>query len=96
MESQKNRRLTKKKFAHMLQFPLEGQFVTPTIEQIFHMFDEMGYQPPITLLISFKKKDNLPSVWNFFFGIVLRCLTGRSTGMDKAKLQFYSIIAGLY
>lgn len=59
------------------------------------MFNEMGYQPPLTLVSSFMK-ENLLEIWNFFFGITLRCFTGRSFGLDKAKLQFYSVMVGLY
>lgn len=35
-------------------------------------------------------------MWSFLFGIVLRCLTGRSSGIVKAKLEVYSISARLY
>lgn len=30
------------------------------------------------------------------YGIFLRCLTGRSTWIDKAKLEVYAMIVGLY
>lgn len=32
----------------------------------------------------------------FLFGIILRCLTRRCSGLDKAKLEVYSIMVGLY
>lgn len=59
------------------------------------MLNEMGYNPPITLICSFKKS-NLPVMCNFFFGITLRHFNGRSCGIDKAKLQFYFVIVSLY
>lgn len=95
MESQNSKHLTRKQFTKILRLPLKGQFETPTTDQILEMFNEMGYQTPITLVNSFKK-ENLPSIWNFFFRIKLQCLTGQSTSMDKSKLQFYSVVAGLY
>lgn len=55
----------------------------------------MGYIPPISIVSIFKKSAIL-IIWNFFFGVTLRCLMGRSSGINKAKLQFYSIMAGLY
>lgn len=33
---------------------------------------------------------------DFFFGITLQCLTGRSFGLDKEKLRFYLVMVGLY
>ncbi|CAI9260128.1 unnamed protein product [Lactuca saligna] len=33
---------------------------------------------------------------SFFFEIILRCLAGRSLGLDKEKLDLYSIVVGLY
>lgn len=95
MESQNSKHLTRKQFTQILRLPLKGQFETPTTDQILDMFNEMGNQTPITLVSSFKK-ENLPSIWNFFFRIKLRCLTGQSTGMEKSKHQFYSVVAGLY
>lgn len=35
-------------------------------------------------------------MWNFLFGIYLRCLTGRTVGLDKAKLEIYAMVAGIY
>ena len=55
----------------------------------------MGHQPPLTGISNFCK-NTLPYVWNFLFGIFLRCLVGRSVGLDKAKLEVYALIAGLY
>lgn len=58
------------------------------------MFNEMGHQPTFTRISHFKKS-SLPCIW-IFFGIVLHCLTGRTSGLDKAKLEVYTIVAGLY
>lgn len=35
-------------------------------------------------------------MWNIFFDVTLHFFTGRSSRLDKAKLQFYSVMAGLY
>lgn len=32
----------------------------------------------------------------FLFGVIICCLTRQNFGLDKAKLQFYSLLAGLY
>lgn len=55
------------------------------------MFTEMDHQPVLTG-ISLFRKSSLPCVWNFLFGVILRCLTGRSSGLDKAKLEVYVMI----
>lgn len=36
------------------------------------------------------------SIEFFFFGITLCCFTGRGFGLDKAKIQLYSVIVGLF
>lgn len=59
------------------------------------MFNEMGNQPTLLVIIHFTKS-SLPRVWRLLFGITLLCLTGRSFGLDQAKLKFYSIMVGLY
>ena len=59
------------------------------------MFNEMGYQPPLTKISDFKKS-RLPRLWNFLFGIFLRCLNGRTIGLDKGRMEVYAMVAGLY
>ena len=59
------------------------------------MFNEMGHQPPLTGIRDFKKS-GLPTIWNFLFGIFLRCLTGRMVGLDKGRMEVYAMVAGLY
>lgn len=70
-------------------------FDAVTSEQVLDMLNEMGNQPSLSIVSHFKKS-NIPGVWSFLFGITLRCLTGRSFGLDKAKLKFYTIMDGLY
>lgn len=55
----------------------------------------MGYQPPLTNISEFKKS-SMPCLWNFFFGIDLRCLTGRIVGLYKGRLEVYLMVTGLY
>ena len=59
------------------------------------MFNEMGYQPPLSKISDFKKY-GLPRIWNFLFGIFLRCLTRRTVGLDKGRMEFYEMVAGIY
>ena len=59
------------------------------------MFNEMGYQPTLTKISEFKKF-GLLCMWNFFFGIYLRCLTGRTVGLDKGRFEVYAMVARLY
>lgn len=87
--------LTKRKFAQILKLPNTGPFYEVTNEQVAHKFNKMGYQPPLTGNSHFCKT-TLPCIWNFLFRIFLCCLTGRSTGIDKAKLEVYAMIVGLY
>ena len=59
------------------------------------MFNEIGYQPTLTKISEFKKS-RLYSIWNFLIEIYLRCLTGRSVGLDKARLEVYAMVVGIY
>lgn len=88
-------KLTKKLFAHILNIPNVEPFYEVSYEQVIHMFNEMGNQLILTRISDFKKS-SLPCIWNFLFGIFIRCLTTRTVGLDKAKLEIYTMIAGLY
>lgn len=88
-------RLSKKLFAQILNIPNVETFYKVTNEQVIHMYNEMGYQPILTKVSDFKKY-GLPCIWNFLFGIYLRCLTSRSVGLDKAHLEVYAMVAGIY
>ena len=59
------------------------------------MFNEMDYQSILTMISEFKKS-SLPCIWNFLFGIYIRCLTGRTMELDKAQLEVYAMVAGIY
>lgn len=63
LESQKIKRLNKKFISQILKLLFEGQFEVFTNEKVLHMFNEMGYQPLITLVCNFQKS-NLSSVCN--------------------------------
>ena len=61
-------RLSKKLFAHILNIPNSEPFYKVTNEQVIHMFNEMGYQPNLTKINEFKRP-RLPcilefSIWN--------------------------------
>lgn len=91
----KKYKLTKKQFARILKTPNTGQFYEVTNEQVVHTFNELVHQPPLKGLSLFRKTV-LPCIWNFLFSIFLCCLTSRSSGLDKAKLEVYAMIARLY
>lgn len=90
-----SKKLTRKQFAQILRLPTSGTLYEVMNDQVIYMFNEMGHQPTFTAINHFKKS-NLPCVLSFLFGIVLRCLTGRSFLLDKAKLEVYSVMEGLY
>ena len=91
----KSMKLNQKQFSQILQLPTFGTFYEVMNDQVIYMFKEMGHQPTLTAISHFKKS-SLPCVWGFLFGIVMRCLTRRSSGLDKAKLEVYFVMAGLY
>lgn len=59
------------------------------------MFNEMGHQPTLEKISDFRKS-GLPYLWNFLFGIFLRCLTGRTVGLDSGRMEVYAMVMGLY
>ncbi|CAI9302926.1 unnamed protein product [Lactuca saligna] len=70
--------------------PNNPPFVKPVNSQIIHMFNEMGHQPELEKISDFRKS-GLPCIWNFLFGIFLRCLTGRSVGLDRGRVEVYAM-----
>lgn len=95
MVNDKKFRLSKKLFAQILEIHNSPPFYKVTNEQVIHMFNGLGYQSILTKISEFKKS-SLPCIWNFMFGIYLRCLTGRSVGLDKGRLEVYAIVASIY
>ncbi|KAI3680362.1 hypothetical protein L2E82_50347 [Cichorium intybus] len=89
--------LTKEKFAEALHLPIYDpkEIVTPSAEQLVDMFNEMGYFPQLEK-ISLFKKNQLPDLWRYFFSIFLRCLSGRTSGLDSASVAFQSLLFGIY
>ena len=77
--------LTKKLFVQILELPNSPPFYKVKNEQVLHMLNEMGYQPSLTKISEFKKSC-LTCIWNNLFCIYLRCLTGRSIGLEKGRL----------
>lgn len=41
-------------------------------------------------------KSSLPCLWSFLFGIVLWCLIGHSSGVNKEILEVYDFLVGIY
>ena len=81
-------KLSKKMFVEFLQIPNNPPFFKPVNSQIIHMFNEMGHQPELEKISDFRKS-GLPCIWNFLFGIFLRCLTGRTVGLDRGRMEVY-------
>lgn len=88
-------RLYRKLFCQIIEIPNFAPYIDLSFSQIIYMFNEMGHKPPLRKISDFKKP-SLPSVWNFRFGIFLRCLTGPTVGLDKGRMEIYSMVAGLY
>lgn len=78
-----------------MKLPYTSPVYEVTNEQVLFMFNEIGHQPPLTGISQFRKS-SLPYMWNFVFVIILRYLIDRSSGLDRAKLKLYAMIAGLY
>ncbi|KAI3496682.1 hypothetical protein L1887_39053 [Cichorium endivia] len=81
--------LTKEKFIDALHLPVYNskEMVVPSAEQLVEMFNEMGYSPPLEKISTFKK-NQLPDIWRYYFSIFLRCLSGRTSGLDSASVSF--------
>ena len=88
-------KLSKNLFVEFLEIPNNPPFVKPVNSQIIHMFNEMGHQPELEKISDFRKS-GLPCIWNFLFGMFLRCLTGRSVGLDRGRVEVYSMVMGIY
>lgn len=94
MTTNKTKRLKKKQFTKILKLPSAGNYDKVTSEEVNHMFNVMGHQAILSVISHFMKS-SLTGVWNFF-GMTLRCLTGRSFGLDISKIKFYLIMNGMY
>ncbi|KAI3708561.1 hypothetical protein L2E82_37806 [Cichorium intybus] len=89
--------LTKEKFTEVVHLPVYNskEMVVPFAEQLVDMFNEMGYEPQLEKISTFKK-NQLPDLWRYFFSIFLRCLSGRTSGLDSASVAFQSLLYGIY
>ncbi|KAL7587313.1 hypothetical protein Lser_V15G40383 [Lactuca serriola] len=95
LTNNKRVKLSKNLFVEILKIPNNPPFVKPVNSQIIHMFNEMGHQPELEKISDFRKS-GLPCIWNFLFGIFLRCLTGRSVGLDRRRVEVYAMVMGIY
>ncbi|KAI3503742.1 hypothetical protein L1887_32191 [Cichorium endivia] len=89
--------LTKEKFAEALRLPVYNskEMMVPSADQLVTMFNEMGYEPLLEKISMFKK-NQLPDLWRYFFSIFLRCLSGRTSGLDSASVAFQGLLYGIY
>ncbi|KAI3739797.1 hypothetical protein L2E82_30209 [Cichorium intybus] len=71
------------------------EMVVPIADQLVGMFNEMGYEPLLERISTFKK-NQLPDLWRYFFSIFLRCLSGRTSGLDSASVTFQCLLYGIY
>ncbi|CAH1424597.1 unnamed protein product [Lactuca virosa] len=68
----------------------------PTNEELFDVFDQMGYLPPRLEMTPNFKKGKLPAMWQFLGHIILRCLTGKTGGTDTLSRALLVFLFGLY
>ncbi|CAI9295996.1 unnamed protein product [Lactuca saligna] len=68
----------------------------PTNEELFDVFDQMGYLPPRLEMTPNFKKGKLPAMWQFLVHIILRCLTGKTGGTDTLSRVLLVFLFGLY
>ncbi|KAI3779298.1 hypothetical protein L2E82_08963 [Cichorium intybus] len=89
--------LTKEKFAEALRLPIYNskEMVVLSADQLVSMFNEMGYEPQLERISTFKK-NQLPDLWRYFFSIFLRCLSGRTSGLASASVTFQGLLYGIY
>ena len=95
MVNDKKVRLSKTLFCQILEIPNAPPYTDLSFAQVLYIFNEMDHQPQLTKISDFKKS-GLPSIWNFLFGIFLWCLTSRSVGLDKGRMEVYATVLGLY
>ncbi|KAI3739206.1 hypothetical protein L2E82_29605 [Cichorium intybus] len=69
--------------------------VVPSTDQLVDMFNEMGCAPLLEKISTFKK-NQLPDLLRYYFSIFLRCLSGRTSGLDSASISFQSLLYGIY
>ncbi|KAI3790962.1 hypothetical protein L2E82_04429 [Cichorium intybus] len=94
-ETKKTITVKKEQFAKILQLPVSGRFQMAYQSEILNMLNEMGYTPVTRTMSSFKK-NKLPSVWGYFFSILLRSLSGRTSGLDSASYTLLQLHYGIY
>ncbi|KAI3505846.1 hypothetical protein L1887_28146 [Cichorium endivia] len=85
----------KDQFARILHLPVSGRFQMASQSEILNMLNDMGHTPVTRTMSSFKK-NKLPSVWGYFFSIILRSLSGRTSGLDSAAYTFLQLHYGIY
>ncbi|KAI3700455.1 hypothetical protein L2E82_45085 [Cichorium intybus] len=78
-----------------VQLTKENEMVVPSADQLVSMFNEMGYEPLLERISTFKK-NQLPDLWRYFFSIFLRCLSGRTSSLDSASVTFQGLLYGIY
>ncbi|KAJ9560784.1 hypothetical protein OSB04_005944 [Centaurea solstitialis] len=61
-------------------------------EQLNH-FIALGYTKPLTRLSDIKRRD-LPGEWSTLFGILNKCLSSRTRGVDKSNAESRQIFIG--
>ncbi|KAI3780665.1 hypothetical protein L2E82_10651 [Cichorium intybus] len=94
-ETKKTITLKKEQFMKILQLPVSGRFQMASQSEILNMLNEMGHTP-ITRIMSSFKNNKLPSVWGYFFSIILRSLSGRTSGLDSTSYTFLQLHYGIY
>jgi len=85
--------LTKEKFLTSINLLIHPsiKIFTPSLSDITTALYQMGYQKPIRGVGEFKK-NQLPAVWQFVCHFVIRCLSGRTGGIDNMGLKLLELV----
>ncbi|KAL4588561.1 hypothetical protein LXL04_001453 [Taraxacum kok-saghyz] len=88
-------KITKSWFVKLLQIPTADVYFTVTPAHLIEMFNAMGHKPYMNKLSDFRKS-GLPALWLLLFSFMIRGLTNKCTGLDKANKDHQSLLFGIY
>ena len=88
-------KITKSWFVKLLEIPTADVYFTVTPAHLIEMFNSMGHKPYMNKLSDFRKS-GLPALWLLLFSFMIRGLTNKCTGFDKANKDHQSLLFGIY
>lgn len=89
--------LTKEKFMEAINLRVlpSTKFYTPNTIDIFAALYQIGYQAKLKGITKFKK-GKLPTVWQYVFHYIIRCLSGRTGGTDNTGNPLLDIVWSIF